>query len=127
MNATTVVDQPTRRFWAAMSVVCACLASIAGVFILAGNWVLAIPFAAAIVGIVRRLRWGRRMALVFGWFSLFVGFGLMLPVEKGVEIPGHVPLPVEVVVAQAIVVCSMALVCIHLLGVYKRSFRAGWF
>ena len=126
MNATTLAEQPTQRFWAAMSIVCASFASVAALAISAGNWVFAIPFALAIVGIVRRVRWARRLSLVLGWIALFTGFGLMLPVEKGMEVPGEVPIPLEVVVAEAIVVCSLALACIHLLGVYKKAFRAGW-
>jgi len=127
MNAATLVEQPNGRFWAAMSIVCASFASVAGWTISAGNWVLAIPFALAIAGIARRVRWARRLSLVLGWLALITGFALMFPVEKGMEVPGEVPVPVEVVVAEAIVVCSMALVCLHLLGVYRKSFRAAWF
>ena len=126
MNATTLAEKPTGRFWAAMSVVCACLASIAGIFLLAGSWAFAIPFLATVVGILRRVQWGRRAALVLGWLSLIMGALWMTPLERGDE-PHQELVPVEVVVMQAAIVCSMALVCIHLLGVYKKAFRPGWF
>ena len=127
MNAATLVEPPTGRFWAAMAVVCAVMGSVAAFEVSIGNWVVAIPFAAAIVGIVRRVTWGRRTAFFLGWVLLVGGFALMFPVEKGMEVPGQDALPTEVVVTEAIIVCSMALVCLHLLGVYKKSFRAGWF
>ena len=127
MNAATLLEQPTGRFWVAMSIVCVSFASVAGWEMYAGNWVFAIPFALAILGLVRRVRWGRRLSLVLGWLALVTGFALMFPAEKGMEVPGEAPIPVEVVVAEAIVVCSMALVCLHLLGAYRKSFRAAWF
>lgn len=111
----------------AIGVVCAVLAGIAGLMLKVGNWEIALVPALAIVGLARRVRWGRRLAVVLLWVMLLVGVGLMLPKTELDQISGSKPVPLEVAVMEFAVCVAFALLGLHLLGRYKKEFRAAWF
>ena len=109
--------------------VCLVFAAIAAYGVMAGNvvsWTLAILCALVIVGLVRRVRWGRRWAVGLQWFLLFLGFALVMPPEAGVPVKQPFP-PLETAVLRMVVVCGVALLCLHLLGRHKKAFRDAWF
>ena len=113
-----------------MTFVCLVLAGLAAFLASRGNWVAWI-FAAllvlAIVGLVRRVRWGRRLALGMCWLMILVGFGSVLPPER---VDGVAPPPIiaiEYAVTQMVVLCLVGLLCLHLLGRHRKAFRDTWF
>jgi hypothetical protein len=123
------VQPVTRGFWIAMAVVCLVLAgmavhqaSLGQVF----NWMVAAIAVLAIFGLVRRVRWGRRTAVGLQIVLLLLGFSMVMPPEPGVPVPGP-PQPVETAMLHAAVAVGVALLCLHLLGHYKKSFRDAWF
>ena len=110
----------------AIGVVCLILAAMAGLFIKAWNWGLAVVPALAIMGLVRRVRWGRRSAAVLLWLLLLVGVGLMLPQGEGDQLTGSKPRPLEDALSEAFACIAAALLGLHLLGRYKNVFRPDW-
>lgn len=126
MEATVPTTTGT-RFWLALGFVCLALGVIAGLMLMAGNWVLALIPALAIAGVVRRVRWGRRLALVLLWLLLLIGVGQMLPSSESDEITGSKPQPLEVVLTKSAIFSSIALLGLHLLGRYAKEFRSSWF
>jgi hypothetical protein len=84
-------------------------------------------FTLAIVGLVRGVRWGRRLAVASSLLMLVVGIGAVLPAritESGLT--GKEAPSTEVAVAQFIAIVVIALACLHVLGLYKDRFRKDW-
>ena len=91
------------------------------------NAIVAAVLIAGLVGIVRKVSWGRRIAVIFLWGSIVISFGRLSPfgagdlMADGVEPPSPLELGLEFAA-----VCSIALVCLHYLGKYKSLFRTSW-
>lgn len=91
------------------------------------NACMAALLIAGVVGITRRLRWGRRIAVAFLWGSIIIGFGLLSPfragdlMADGIEPPSMTALGLEFAV-----ISTIALGCLHYLGKHKLLFRPAW-
>jgi hypothetical protein len=81
--------------------------------------------ALAIAGIARRVRWGRRLAVGLQCLLPLAGFGAVMPPQKGVPVSREMP-PVEAAMIGAAVLIGFALVCLHLLSLWKKDFRNDW-
>ena len=81
----------------------------------------------AAVGLLRRVRWGRRMSAFFMWLLLAVAIGDMLPARiEADQALGREPATSSQLVAQLILLCSVALGSLHFLGRYKARYRPDW-
>ena len=91
------------------------------------NAALATLLIAGVIGVTRKVRWGRGFAIAFLWGSIFVSFGALSPfnagdlMAEGIEPPSILGLAI-----QFTGVCATALICLHYLGKYKSLFRATW-
>lgn len=82
---------------------------------------------AGVVGVTRRVRWGRRIAVAFLWGSIIIGFGLLSPFRAGdLMVEGIEPPSLLMLVLQLSSVCAVALICLHYLGKHKHRFRSAW-
>ena len=124
---STAPTIPDTRFKVAMAVACIILAAMAGVPLYNGKWWFALVPALAIVGLVRRVMWGWGLAMVLLWLLLLLGVGFMLPQGEADAITGNKPVPLEEVLTKAAICIGLALVGLHLLGLYKKVFRPEWF
>ena len=120
-------DTPGTRFKLALGLVCLVLIAIAGLMLRAGNWLPALVPALAIVGLVRRVRWGRVLAVILFWLLLLVGVSFALPQAEFDQITGSQPQPLEVALAKFAACVTTALIGLHLLGRFKKEFRPGRF
>jgi len=93
------------------------------------------PFNAAVgvllivgaVGMARKVRWGRRIAVAFLWGSIFVSFGRLAPFSAGdLMAEGIEPPSLLTLALQFAGVCIIALMCLHYLGKHKIHFRSAW-
>jgi len=81
----------------------------------------------AAVGLLRKLRWGRRMSIFFMWLLLVFAIGDILPARiEADEALGREPATTSQLVAQLVVLCCVALGSLHFLGKGKARFRPGW-
>ena len=91
------------------------------------NVAVAALLTAGVVGVTRRVRWGRRIAVAFLWGSIIVGFGALSPfragdlMAEGIEPPSLLTLGLRFAG-----VCALALACLHYLGKHKSRFRPAW-
>ena len=91
------------------------------------NACVAAILIAGVVGIMRSLRWGRRIAVVFLWGSIIIAFGLLSPFRAGdLLAEGIEPPSLTVLALQFAVISTIALGCLHFLGKHKRRFRPAW-
>ena len=117
-----------RRFHAALAVVCLALAAVGAHAAFSGGWIVVGVTVLLLAGLIRRVRWGRNLAVAFFWLMLIMGVFSAMPSRiEGDQIMGRESAPVEQVVTELVVLCTVALVCLHLLGLYKGRFRKGWF
>ena len=79
----------------------------------------------AALGIYRRARWGRRLAVFLLWLAVVVGVGHVLPARLEGVPAGEAPGP-WMAALQMIAITGLALASLHFLGKYKTQFRAGW-
>jgi len=78
------------------------------------------------VGLLRKLRWGRRMSVAFMWLLLFFAIGDILPARAEIdESLGRPPATTFELVMELLVLCSVALASLHFLGKEKTRFRSG--
>ena len=110
----------------AIGLVCVVLAAMGCLVVRGGNWFLAVFPALAIAGLLRRVRWGRRLAVALLWLLLLGGVGSVFPQGEYDEITGSSPRPIEVTVALFVACVAFALLGLHLLGRYNKEFRADW-
>ena len=88
---------------------------------------LAALLITGIVGITRKVRWGRRIAVTFLWGAIFVSFGSLSPfnagdlMAEGIEPPSILALGLRLAG-----VCAIAIACLHYLGKHKSMFRPAW-
>ncbi len=91
------------------------------------NGAIAVVLACGVVGLVRRVQWGRRIAVLFFWACLLVGLGLMSPFRAGdLMVGGMEPPTMWVLGAEFLVVAAVAITGLHHLGKHKALFRAQW-
>ena len=123
MTSEAIPDR--RRYRAAIGFVCLVLAGMAA-FSALRLWPVAIICIAAIIGLVRGVRWGRRTALVLLWLLLISGVMLLTPPER---VDGYEPvvIPIGTLVLYAVAMGTPALAGLHLLGRYRKAFRSDWF
>lgn len=89
------------------------------------NGVVAVICAVGVVGLLRRLRWGRRIAVVFLWSRIFVSQGaLSPPFDLTVEEMEKISL--LFLSLRFAGICVVAVACLHVLGRFKEYFRATW-
>jgi len=91
------------------------------------NAAIATLLAIGIVGIMRKVRWGRRIAVAFLWVLILVGFGALSPfnagdlMAEGIEPPSLLTLGLRFAG-----ICAVALTGLHYLGKHKAMFRPVW-
>lgn len=87
-----------------------------------------IVLLAGAVGVYRRLRWGRVLAIITMWFLLLFAVGSIFPetVDAG-RAPGVALPSAEVLGAQLVILSCLALASLHVLSRHKARFRSGWF
>jgi hypothetical protein len=91
------------------------------------NAVLAALLISGIVGITRKVRWGRRIAVAFLWGSIIISFGSLSPfsagdlMAEGIEPPSILTLGLRFAGN-----CAIAITCLHYLGKHKSMFRPAW-
>lgn len=91
------------------------------------NAAIATLLAIGIVGLMRRVRWGRRIAVAFLWGTVLVGFGALSPfnagdlMAEGIEPPSLLTLGLRFAG-----LCAVALTGLHYLGKHKSMFRPVW-
>ena len=92
-----------------------------------GNTFITILPLAAIAGLLRSVRWGRRLAAVLMWLLLLFAIGNVLPARIEVdEALGLAPATPAELWTQLAVMAGAALASLHILGVQKARFRAAW-
>lgn len=91
------------------------------------NWVVAALMALAAIGVLRGVRWGRRMALVFMWLLLLAAIGDVLParIEADQALGAPAATPGELW-TELIVLSAVALASLHILATCESRFRAEW-
>ncbi len=91
------------------------------------NGVVGALLVIAAVGLLRKLRWGRRMSVVFMWLLVVVAIGDVLPARiEADEALGREPATTAELVTELVLLCSVALGSLHFLGKGKTRFRSGW-
>lgn len=91
------------------------------------NVALGVVLLIASVGQLKRLRWGRRMAVLFMWLLLVFAIGDILPARiEADEALGRPPATPAQLVTQLILLCSVALGALHFLGRHKARYRPDW-
>ncbi len=91
------------------------------------NATVALLLIAGVVGVTRKVRWGRWIAVAFLWGWILIGFGTINPfhagdlIAIGIEPPSLLTLGLKFAG-----ICAIALVCLHYLGKYKLLFRPAW-
>lgn len=117
-----------RRFYLALAAVCLVVAAVGVHSAANGAWFGVAVSVVLIAGLVRRVRWGRNLGVAFFWLMLLMGVFAAMPSRvEGDQIMGRESASLEQVVTELVVLCSLALVCLHLLGIYKERFRRAWF
>ncbi len=118
------------QFRAQLALVSAALALMAVFQITRGtpfNVVVGALLLIAAVGLLRKLRWGRRMSVFFMWLLLTFAIGDVLPARMEVdEALGREPATTSQLVAQLALLSSVALGALHFLGREKARFRSRW-
>jgi hypothetical protein len=91
------------------------------------NAVVAALLITGIVGITRKVRWGRRIAVAFFWGSIIISFGALSPFNAGdLMAEGIEPPSILTLGLRFAGVCAIAIVCLHYLGKHKSMFRPAW-
>jgi hypothetical protein len=91
------------------------------------NAAVAVILIAGAVGLVRKVRWGRRVAVLFLWVAILAAFGSLSPFMAGdLMAQGVEPPSVPALVLRLAGVCAVALAGLHYLGKHKVRFRAAW-
>ena len=117
-----------RRFHLALALVCLAVTSVGVYAATNGGWIGVGIAVLLLVGLIRQVRWGRNMAVAFFWLMLLMGVFAAMPSRvEGDQIMGVESASVAQVVTELVVLCTVALVCLHLLGIYKERFRKGWY
>ena len=123
------VTEP-RQFRATNYFVAAVLAAMAVHQIAYGspfNVSLGILLLLGAAGVLRALRWGRRMAVLFMWLLVVYAIGGVLPARIEVdEAQGRPPPSSMELIVQLVLLSSAALGSLHLLGRHKARYRAAW-
>jgi len=126
VTAAAIPERKTAGYRLSIGFVCLVLAGLAGFTVVRGGWHLTPILVIALVGILRGVRWGRRLGLFVFWMVLLSGLVMVMPPEK---VDGYTPemVPIGTAIVRAAVLALLGLTCLHLLGRYRRSFRAEWF
>lgn len=91
------------------------------------NVSLGILLLLGAAGVVRALRWGRRMAVLFMWLLVVYAIGGVLPARIEVdEARGRGPRSSTELIVELVLLSSVALGSLHLLGRHKARYRAAW-
>jgi hypothetical protein len=91
------------------------------------NVVVGALLVIAAVGLLRKLRWGRRMSIFFMWLLLAFAIGDVLPARMETdEALSREPTTTSQLVAQLALLSSVALGSLHFLSRGKARFRPRW-
>jgi uncharacterized membrane protein YoaK (UPF0700 family) len=91
------------------------------------NVSLAILLLLSAAGLLRTVRWGRRMAVLFMWLLVVYAIGGVLPARIEVdEAQARAPLSSTQLIVELVLMSGVALGSLHLLGRHKARYRAAW-
>ena len=91
------------------------------------NGVVGVLLVIAAVGLLRKLRWARRMSVIFMWLLLVFAIGNVLPARtEGDAALGTQPATTAYLVTELVLLCSAALASLHFLHRNKTRFRSDW-
>ena len=92
------------------------------------NAIVAFILFLGAIGVYRRVRWGRRVALAFLWLIIFVTIGAISPFRAMDSVRAGIEPPSVVILVTLLLAASIfSLSCIHILGKNKERFRPRWF
>jgi hypothetical protein len=130
MEATWTTGQES-RYRLGRGFVCVVLACFAGYEFSIGTGItpfIGLTVVLAIVGVIRGVKWGRRLAVAACILLLIVfGVGSVLPARmEGAQMTGTEAPELGRAVVEFVAVVVIALASLHILGRYKQRFRKAW-